>query len=185
MKTNKMYEYRRSNCLRTQNHISKSNCFNISYVGKQIQSNNFVFIWRQQLKRCINYIMTCWRTELLNLNTPQPWVSTSRIHCCMPQIKPQAPSHRQFKLIVLVVSSTWVSEWVSEWVSSVKYLGVCDYRWGMDWWIGSIAHLYTLLGSTHNYRTITDLQHLQFTTAPTEPFSSLLCLNQLFPGNGF
>jgi hypothetical protein len=41
---------------------------------------------------------------------------------------------------------------------------------------GFIDHLYTPLGTSCNYSTITDIQALQITTAPAKPFSSLLCL---------
>jgi hypothetical protein len=50
---------------------------------------------------------------------------------------------------------------------------------------GFIDHLYTPLGATSNYRVIANLYSLQITTAPTKPFSSLLCLHQPLPGKGF
>jgi hypothetical protein len=50
---------------------------------------------------------------------------------------------------------------------------------------GFIDHLYTLLVTTSNYRTISDLHNSQITTAATKPFPSVLYLHQLFPGNGF
>jgi hypothetical protein len=48
-----------------------------------------------------------------------------------------------------------------------------------------IDHLYTPLATTSNYSAITNLHTLQITTAPTKPFSSLMCLHQPFPGNSF
>jgi hypothetical protein len=45
-----------------------------------------------------------------------------------------------------------------------------------------IDHLYTLLGTTGNYSA--NLHTLQITTAPSKPFSSMLCLQQLLPANG-
>jgi hypothetical protein len=48
-----------------------------------------------------------------------------------------------------------------------------------------IDHLYTLLGATSIYNAIADLHTLQITTATAKPFSSLLCLHQPFPANGF
>jgi hypothetical protein len=50
---------------------------------------------------------------------------------------------------------------------------------------GFIDHLYTRLGTTSNYSATTNLDTLQITIAAAKPFSSLLCLHQPFPGNGF
>jgi hypothetical protein len=50
---------------------------------------------------------------------------------------------------------------------------------------GFTKHLYTRLGSTSNYSATADLHNSQITTAPAKPFSSLLCLHEPFPSNGF
>jgi hypothetical protein len=49
---------------------------------------------------------------------------------------------------------------------------------------GFIDHLNIPLGTTNNYKAITNLHILQITTAPAKPFSSLLC-HQPLPDNGF
>jgi hypothetical protein len=61
---------------------------------------------------------------------------------------------------------------------------VCDYRRGMDWILDFMTHLCTLLRTISNYNAIADLHNSQITT-PAMPFSSLLCLQQPFPSNGF
>jgi hypothetical protein len=61
---------------------------------------------------------------------------------------------------------------------------VCDYRRGMDW-ILDLTHLYTPLGTANNCSAIANLHTLQIITASIEPFSGLMCLQQLFPSNGF
>jgi hypothetical protein len=55
----------------------------------------------------------------------------------------------------------------------------------MDWMLDLLTHLYTPLETTTNYNAIADLHTLQITAAPAKPFLNLLCLHQLFPGNGF
>jgi hypothetical protein len=50
---------------------------------------------------------------------------------------------------------------------------------------GFIDHLYTPLGTTSTYSAIANLHNLQITRALAKPFSSLLCLQQLFSNNGF
>jgi uncharacterized membrane protein len=45
------------------------------------------------------------------------------------------------------------------------------YRRGLDWTIGFIDTLYTVLGITDNYSAITDLHTLQFTVAYILEFS--------------
>jgi hypothetical protein len=53
-------------------------------------------------------------------------------------------------------------------------------------WIGKwIYWPLTWVGSTSNYSTTANLHNSQITTAPTKPFSSLLCLHQPFPSNRF
>jgi hypothetical protein len=54
---------------------------------------------------------------------------------------------------------------------------------GLD--IGFIDHLYTQVVTKSNYSAIANLHTLQITIAPANFFSSLLCLHQPFPGNGF
>jgi hypothetical protein len=44
-------------------------------------------------------------------------------------------------------------------------------RWVLSWMIGFIDTLYTVLGTTGNYSTITDLHTLQFTVTHTQGFS--------------
>jgi hypothetical protein len=56
---------------------------------------------------------------------------------------------------------------------------ICDYRRGLDWWIGFIDHLYIPLETTSNYSGITDLHTLQIT------FPRLLCLQQPYPNKCF
>jgi hypothetical protein len=55
---------------------------------------------------------------------------------------------------------------------------------GYGFFSGFIDHLYTPLGIASSYSAIADLHTLKITTAPSKPFSSLLC-HQLFLGNGF
>jgi hypothetical protein len=50
--------------------------------------------------------------------------------------------------------------------------------------IGFIQHFNTRLATTLNYRAIANLHTLRITTAHVA-ISSLLCLHQSFPGNGF
>jgi hypothetical protein len=50
---------------------------------------------------------------------------------------------------------------------------------------GFIDHLYTPLGITSNYSATANLHNLQIITSSAKPFSSLMCLQQPFPGNGF
>jgi hypothetical protein len=50
---------------------------------------------------------------------------------------------------------------------------------------GFIDRLFTRLGTTSNYSATANLHNSQTITAPAKPFSSLLCLHQPFPGNGF
>jgi hypothetical protein len=50
----------------------------------------------------------------------------------------------------------------------------CDYRRGLEW---RLDLLYTRLGTASNYRATANLHCTRF--------SSLLCLHQPFPGNGF
>jgi hypothetical protein len=50
---------------------------------------------------------------------------------------------------------------------------------------GFIDHLYTSLGTTSNYSATVNLHNSQITAALAKPFSSLLCLNEPFLGNGF
>jgi hypothetical protein len=56
--------------------------------------------------------------------------------------------------------------------------GVCIGGW-------IINQLHTPLGTTSTNNSIAKLHTLQITTAPTKSFSSLLCLQQPFPSNGF
>jgi hypothetical protein len=49
---------------------------------------------------------------------------------------------------------------------------VCGYGWGMDWILALLT-------------TCTHHSKLQITTAPAEPFSSLLYVQQPIPSNGF
>jgi hypothetical protein len=51
----------------------------------------------------------------------------------------------------------------------VTYWG-CDYRRGLEWMIGFIAHFITRLGSTSNYSAIINLHNSQFITAPAKQF---------------
>jgi hypothetical protein len=50
---------------------------------------------------------------------------------------------------------------------------------------GFIGHLDTPLETTSNYISIADLQNSEITAASAKPFSSLQCLRQPFPSNGF
>jgi hypothetical protein len=47
--------------------------------------------------------------------------------------------------------------------------------------IGFTVHLHTRLGTTRNYSATATLHISQFTTAPAEPFSSLLCFQPAVP----
>jgi hypothetical protein len=47
------------------------------------------------------------------------------------------------------------------------------------------SDLLTPLETASNYGATAGLHILKITTAPAKPFLSLVCLNQLFPGNGF
>jgi hypothetical protein len=51
--------------------------------------------------------------------------------------------------------------------------------------IGFIDHLDTQLGTTGNYSATTNLHNSQITISHAKVFSWLLCLHQVFPGNGF
>jgi hypothetical protein len=66
---------------------------------------------------------------------------------------------------------------------------MCEYRRGMDWILVLLTPLYTLLGTTSNYSSLSlslsDFHNTQITTAPTNPFSTLPCLKQPFPSNDF
>jgi hypothetical protein len=48
-----------------------------------------------------------------------------------------------------------------------------------------IDHFYIRLGTTRIYNVIPDVHTSQITTVPIMSSSSLLCLYQLFPDNGF
>jgi hypothetical protein len=55
-------------------------------------------------------------------------------------------------------------------------------------WIGGMDLLTTYntpLGTTSTYHVIANLHNSQITTAPAKTSSSLLCLHQPLPGNGF
>jgi hypothetical protein len=59
-------------------------------------------------------------------------------------------------------------------------LGVCDYRWGMDWIIGFIDHLYTPLRTTSNCSAIANISTLQNTSAPAKPSPVCYALTRKF-----
>jgi hypothetical protein len=61
--------------------------------------------------------------------------------------------------------------------------GVCAWliRRVLDWMIGFIDTLYTVLGTTSNYSAIAGLHTLQFTVTRTR----VLSLHWSYPGNGF
>jgi hypothetical protein len=61
---------------------------------------------------------------------------------------------------------------------------VCDFRQRFGLVIGIIDHLYTRHVSTRNYSTTANLHSSQTSQNPLK-LSSLLCLHQPFPGNGF
>jgi hypothetical protein len=56
-------------------------------------------------------------------------------------------------------------------------------------WIGGLDILTTCAHHSElqvaNYSTTANFHNSQITTAPAIPFSSLLCLQQPFPSNGF
>jgi hypothetical protein len=49
---------------------------------------------------------------------------------------------------------------------------------------GFIDNIYTILGTTSNYRATANLHNSKITTAHAKPFPAC-CLHQPFPGNGF
>jgi hypothetical protein len=51
------------------------------------------------------------------------------------------------------------------------------YRRVLDWMIGFIDTLYTVIGTTSNYSAIADLHTLQFTVAFTVGFSAFTSRN--------
>jgi hypothetical protein len=71
--------------------------------------------------------------------------------------------------------------------NALMYIVTCmsDSRQGFGLEIGFIDHFNTQLMTTLNYSAIPNLHILQITRAHRQVFSSLLCLHQSFPCNGF
>jgi hypothetical protein len=55
----------------------------------------------------------------------------------------------------------------------------------MDWMLDLLTQLFTPLETASNYSGTANLHNSQITTAPAKAFSSLLCLQKLFPSKGF